>query len=71
MELTLEKFADDIYEIALLLNLGSPSLGLYQQKYSGPLLDTIISKLYKRPFWNWRSCYTVAVEIYPLIHECE
>lgn len=71
MELTLEKFADDIYEIALLLNRVSPSLMPYQQKYSGPLLDTIISKLYKRPSWNRHSCYMIAVEIYPLIHECE
>jgi hypothetical protein len=55
MELTLDKFADDIYEIANLMNCSESSLLLYRQKYSGPLLDTIISKLYKRPFWNRQS----------------
>lgn len=71
MELTLDKFADDIYEIANLMNCSESSLLFYRQKYSGPLLDTIISKLYKRPFWNRQSCYNIAGEIYPLIDELE
>lgn len=67
MELTLDKFADDVYEIANLINSGDSSLLPYSQKYSGSLLDTIISKLYKRPFLNRYSCYNIAVEIYPFV----